>query len=61
MRVRDVMTKNPFCAGPTTTVAALARLMADSNCGEIPICKDGRLVGIVTDRDITCRTVARQL
>lgn len=61
MRVRDVMTKNPVCAGPTTTVVALARLMAESNCGEIPICKDGRLVGVVTDRDVTCRTVARLL
>src|SRR5579884_2660893 len=61
MRVRDVMTKNPICAGPTTTVGAIARIMADANCGEIPICKDGRLVGIVTDRDVTCRTVARRL
>lgn len=61
MRVRDVMTKNPICAVPATTVGAIARIMADANCGEIPICKDGRLVGIVTDRDVTCRAVARRL
>lgn len=61
MKVRDVMTKNPICAGPTTSVGALARLMSDANCGEVPICKDGRLVGVVTDRDVTCRIVARRL
>lgn len=59
VKVREVMTPNPIFALPEATVEAVARLMADTNCGEIPICKDGRVVGIVTDRDITCRTVAR--
>lgn len=60
-RVRDVMTSNPICSTPDASVEALARLMSDTNCGEIPICKDGKVVGIVTDRDITCRTIARGL
>ena len=60
-RVRDVMTANPISSVPEATVEAVARLMSDTNCGEIPICKGGKVVGIVTDRDVTCRTVARGL
>ena len=60
-RVRDVMTPNPISSTPEASVEALARLMSDTNCGEIPICKGGKVVGIVTDRDVTCRTVARGL
>jgi CBS domain-containing protein len=53
------MTPNPIFSTPDATVESVARLMANTNCGEIPICKDGKVVGIVTDRDVTCRTVAR--
>ena len=60
-RVRDVMTANPICSTPDASVESLARLMSDTNCGEIPICRDGKVVGIVTDRDVTCRTIARGL
>ena len=60
-RVRDVMTSNPISSTPEASVEAVARLMSDTNCGEIPICKSGKIVGIVTDRDVTCRTVARGL
>lgn len=58
MRVRDVMTTNPIHRPPGTTVRELARLMAGSSCGEIPITRSGALLGVVTDRDITCRLVA---
>lgn len=60
-RVRDVMTANPISSTPDASVESLARLMSDTNCGEIPICRDGKVVGIVTDRDVTCRTIARGL
>jgi CBS domain-containing protein len=60
-KVRDVMTANPICSTPEASVESVARLMSDTNCGEIPICKEGKVVGIVTDRDITCRTIARGL
>jgi CBS domain-containing protein len=33
--------------------------MLDHDCGIIPVCKDSRLVGVITDRDITCRAVAK--
>lgn len=57
-KIREVMTPNPISSTPDATVESVARLMADTNCGEIPICKEGRVVGILTDRDITCRSVA---
>lgn len=60
-RVRDVMTPNPICSPPEASVIAVARQMSNMNCGEIPICRDGKVVGIVTDRDVTCRTIARGL
>ena len=56
---RDVMTADPVCCSPTTTLDQVARLMAQNNCGEIPILNEnGRVIGVVTDRDIICRVVA---
>jgi len=58
MKVKDVMHKGVTCVEPTTPVKELAKRMRDSDIGAIPVCADGRLVGIVTDRDIICRAVA---
>lgn len=59
MKARDVMTPEPACCSPSDSVKDAAALMVDNNCGEIPVVdKSGRLVGVVTDRDITCRCVA---
>lgn len=61
MKVRDVMTENPMCCAPDTPLQELARLMVEHDCGEIPIV-DGqsrRPVGVVTDRDIAVRVVAK--
>ena len=58
MKVKDVMHKGATCAGPRTPVKDIARSMRDDDVGAIPIRADGQLVGIVTDRDITCRAVA---
>lgn len=60
MRVSDVMTANPTCCSPETTVREAAELMADNDCGCLPVVDDARhVVGVVTDRDITCRCVAQ--
>jgi CBS domain-containing protein len=62
MKVREVMSSNPICATPDTSLRDIARMMCDHDCGEIPIVSDTstrRVIGVVTDRDITCRTVAR--
>jgi CBS domain-containing protein len=64
MRVRDVMTRNVRCCAPDTPVREAALLMRDGDCGAIPVIEpssgqgEGRVIGIVTDRDIACRIVA---
>ena len=56
---RDVMTPDPACCSPHTTLDEVARLMARNDCGEIPVIDTAdQIVGVVTDRDIVCRVVA---
>ncbi len=56
---RDVMTPDPACCSPITTLDTVAKMMVENNCGEIPIVDTSdRPVGVVTDRDIVCRVVA---
>ena len=64
MQVRDVMTEGPAVGTPQTSLQELASLMVRYDCGSIPIVEskqNRKLVGIVTDRDLTCRTVAEGL
>jgi CBS domain-containing protein len=58
MRVKDVMTTSPITCKPSETIDKVAKLMALHDCGVIPICETGKVIGVVTDRDITCRAVA---
>jgi CBS domain-containing protein len=58
MKVKDVMHKGTTCVEPSTPVKEIAKRMRDGDVGAIPVKADGRLVGIVTDRDITCRALA---
>lgn len=58
MRAQDIMTKAPACCAPEDSVRDAARLMVENDCGQIPVVEGGVLVGIITDRDITCRCVA---
>jgi CBS domain-containing protein len=59
MKVRDAMTPDPATCEPTTTLRLVAMLMLDHDCAAVPIVNGGEVVGIVTDRDIACRAVAR--
>jgi CBS domain-containing protein len=59
MLIKDVMTASPACCKPTDRLDSVAKLMLDHDCGEIPVCDGTRLVGVITDRDIVCRAVAR--
>ena len=52
MRVSDIMTRQPSTCAPGTSVAAAAHLMWEADCGILPVVDDGRLVGVVTDRDM---------
>lgn len=56
---RDVMTPDPACCTPHTTLDQVARMMVQNDCGEIPVIDiNDQPVGVVTDRDIVCRVVA---
>jgi CBS domain-containing protein len=56
---RDVMTPDPACCTPNTSLDEVAKLMAQNDCGEIPVVDPGdQIIGVVTDRDIVCRVVA---
>ena len=61
MQAKDIMTENPCCCSPNDTVQDVARTMRDHDCGAIPVMDKGRLVGIVTDRDLTVRVLAAGL
>jgi CBS domain-containing protein len=56
--VRDAMTENPRSIAASASVVEAARLMREEHIGSLPITEDERLVGMITDRDITTRVVA---
>ena len=59
MKCSDVMTKNPKACAATDTVQQAAQLMKSEDVGPIPIVSDnGKLEGIITDRDIVLKVVA---
>jgi CBS domain-containing protein len=58
MMIREVMTKDVRLVDPSTTLKHAAQLMRDGDFGLLPIGENDRLVGTVTDRDITVRCVA---
>ena len=58
MKVRDVMTSSVDWVSPDTSVVEVARLMKKDDVGSIPVCKDNKLMGIITDRDIVLNVVA---
>lgn len=61
MQAKDVMTPEPACCMPETPLAHVAELMVKYDCGEIPVVENHenkKPVGVVTDRDIVCRTMA---
>jgi CBS domain-containing protein len=56
--VRDTMTGNPRSIDASASVVEAAQLMREGHIGSLPITRDGQLVGMITDRDITTRVVA---
>ena len=61
MEVKDIMTKNPACCTTDANLQEVAQLMVEHDCGETPVVESKqnmKLVGVITDRDITCRSVA---
>ena len=60
MQVREIMSTDAKCCSPTASLIEVAKLMVEEDCGEIPVCDDsGKPVGVLTDRDIVCRLIAK--
>ena len=60
MQVREIMSPNARYCSPSASLVDVAQMMVEQDCGEIPICDDGgRPIGVLTDRDIVCRLVAK--
>jgi CBS domain-containing protein len=58
MRVKEVMTPCVEVIHPDSTLQEAAAKMKARDIGPLPVCEDGRLVGMLTDRDITVRATA---
>ena len=58
MKVSDAMTSQVSTAAPTDTVRKVAQVMAHVETGAVPIVENGKVIGLVTDRDIVLRVVA---
>lgn len=61
MQVKDIMTTDPACCTPGTSLQEVGKMMIDHDCGEIPVVENQETklpIGVITDRDIVCRTVA---
>ena len=61
MLVSEIMSKNPVCCTARTGLQEVAKMMVENDCGCIPVVEDSagkKPIGMITDRDITCRTVA---
>ena len=62
MEIQEIMTENPACCTPDTGLQDVAKMMVECDCGCIPVVdnQDSKMpVGMITDRDITCRVVAQ--
>jgi CBS domain-containing protein len=58
-QVAEVMTRGVLVLSPSDTLVAAAQAMDDLNVGSIPVCENNRVIGMVTDRDITVRGIAQ--
>jgi CBS domain-containing protein len=61
MKVRDCMSHDVLVASPRQTIAEAAGMMSQCDAGVLPVGENDRLVGMITDRDIVIRAVARNL
>jgi CBS domain-containing protein len=62
MKAKDLMTPNPACCTPDTSLREVAEIFVDRDCGSVPVVESRENmtpVGIVTDRDIACRAIAK--
>jgi CBS domain-containing protein len=58
MKIREIMTPDAQCVGPEETLVDAAALMRQLDVGVLPVCNEGEVIGMITDRDIAIRAVA---
>jgi CBS domain-containing protein len=58
-KVQDVMSTRPRCVSPDTPVTEAAELMESEDVGSLPVLEGDELAGMITDRDILIRAIAR--
>ena len=58
MEIKKIMTNEVNVVAPTATVAAVARMMREKDIGMLPVAEDDRIIGSITDRDITVNATA---
>ena len=61
MVISEIMTRDVQLVSPEDTLQTAARMMAAYDFGMVPVGEDDRLIGMLTDRDITTRAVAKGL
>lgn len=57
MKVWEAMHKNATWVAPTTSISEIARIMKEQDIGAVPVGENDRLIGMVTDRDISIRAL----
>jgi CBS domain-containing protein len=57
-KIREVMSSDPVTVQATTPIVQVAKTMRDEGIGDVIVMTDGKLCGIVTDRDVTVRATA---
>lgn len=58
MKIRDILSEDPVVINPDATICLAARKMKEHDIGMLPVCDGDRLVGSLTDRDLTIRAIA---
>ena len=61
MKIRECMSSDVVVTNPRQTIAEAARMMSECDAGVLPVGESDRLVGMITDRDIVIRAVAKNL
>jgi CBS domain-containing protein len=61
MKIKEISTPEPQCISPNASLTEAAKKMRILDIGMLPVCENDRLIGTVTDRDITVRAVAEGL
>ena len=57
--IREAMTADPICVTPETVLREAAQRMERADAGILPVLDGDRLVGVITDRDLVIRAIAR--